>query len=145
MASAAAPAPVPVPVPARVPPPTTTATATATPTPQPSPSSSSSSSSSSSVAPPGTRIPSRPPPLPAGAGRPAASVPGMSDDDLAALHRRYHEAARNTDRPAPSLERMKEQLSKHLPALREQLGTDRVTFEVVVKDGRVVLRPKPQT
>jgi hypothetical protein len=73
----------------------------------------------------------------------ATTVPGMSDEELVALHRRYDEAARTTDRPAPSLARLKEQLAKRIPALKAQLGADRVTFEVAVKDGRVVLRPKP--
>jgi len=31
-----------------------------------------------------------------------------------------------------------------VPQVMAQLGTDQVTFDVAVKDGRVVLRPKPR-
>ena len=42
------------------------------------------------------------PPAPPGPAAPRPSgVPGFSEDDLTALHRRYDEAARTTDRPRP--------------------------------------------
>jgi hypothetical protein len=84
-----------------------------------------------------TAPPARTPARPSG-------IPGMTEDDLAALHRRYDEAARAADRPAPSLAKLREQLTKHVPQVMAQLGTDQVTFDVAVKDGRVVLRPKPR-
>ena len=89
------------------------------------------------VAPTPTPPPARTPARPSG-------IPGMTEDDLAALHRRYDEAARAADRPAPSLAKLREQLTKHVPQVMAQLGTDQVTFDVAVKDGRVVLRPKPR-
>ncbi len=90
--------------------------------------------------------PTRTPPLPPPARTPPrpSGIPGMTEDDLAALHRRYDEAARAADRPAPSLAKLREQLTKHVPQVMAQLGTDQVTFDVAVKDGRVVLRPKPR-
>jgi hypothetical protein len=85
-------------------------------------------------------------PPPTGAAAPAtprpSGVPGFSEDDLAALHRRYDEAARTTDRPAPTLEQLRDRLAKHVPQMIAHLGTEKVEFDVVVKDGRAVLRPK---
>ena len=85
-------------------------------------------------------------PTPHAAPAPAAprpsGVPGFSEDDLAALHRRYDEAARTTDRPAPTLEQLRDRLAKHVPQMITHLGTEKVEFDVVVKDGRAVLRPK---
>ena len=75
---------------------------------------------------------------------PPPAIPGMSEEDLAALHRRYGELARDTGRPAPSLDRLRAQLTRHVPEVMAQLGTSEVTFDVAVKDGRVVLRPKPK-
>jgi hypothetical protein len=89
------------------------------------------------------------PAQPGAAPRPAApaaprpsGVPGFSEDDLAALHRRYDELARTTDRPAPTLEQLRDRLAKHVPQMIAHLGTGKVEFDVVVKDGRAVLRPK---
>jgi len=82
-------------------------------------------------------VPAPPPARPPG-------IPGVSEDELAALHRRYQEAARQTGQPGPSLARLREQLTRHVPQVIAQLGTDQVTFDVAVKDGRVVLRPKPR-
>jgi hypothetical protein len=92
---------------------------------------------------------SSPPPHPGPAQRPAppartSGIPGISEDDLAALHRRYEEAARQTGQAGPTLARLREQLTRHAPAVMAQLGTDQVSFDVAVKDGRVVLRPKPR-
>jgi hypothetical protein len=83
---------------------------------------------------------------PTPATRPEPAVPGMSEADIEALHRRYDEAARNVDkgRPAPTLARLKEILAKQVPQLLAQHGAARVSFDVAVKDGRVVLRAKPQ-
>jgi hypothetical protein len=72
-----------------------------------------------------------------------AAIPGLSDDELAVVHRRYEEAARQTGQPGPTLERLRAQLARHVPQVLAQLGTDQVSFDVSVKDGRVVLRPKP--
>ena len=79
---------------------------------------------------------------PAPAAPRPSGVPGFSEDDLAALHRRYDEAARTTDRPAPTLEQLRDRLAKHVPQMIAHLGTEKVEFDVVVKDGRAVLRPK---
>ena len=92
------------------------------------------------------RRPRRPPPPPRSPPPPRPSgVPGFSEDDLAALHRRYDEAARTTDRPAPTLEQLRDRLAKHVPQMIAHLGTEKVEFDVVVKDGRAVLRPEDRT
>jgi len=86
--------------------------------------------------------PEAPPARAAATAAPRPSgVPGFSEDDLAALHRRYDEAARTTDRPAPTLEQLRDRLAKHVPQVMAHLGTE-VAFDVVVKDGRAMLRPK---
>jgi hypothetical protein len=90
-------------------------------------------------APAANESPPAPPPPPV--SRPSG-IPGFSEDDLAALHRRYDEAARTTDRPAPTLEQLRDRLAKHVPQMIAHLGTEKVEFDVVVKDGRAVLRPK---
>jgi len=95
-------------------------------------------------------IPAAPSPAPVAAAAGGASpgggapsgVPGFSEDDLAALHRRYDEVARTTDRPAPTLAQLRDRLAKHVPQVIAHLGTEKVEFDVVVKDGRAVLRPK---
>ncbi len=96
---------------------------------------------SSPPAQPGTAATTPAPPGPA-AQRPSG-VPGFSEDDLTALHRRYDEAARTTDRPAPTLEQLRDRLAKHVPQMIAHSGAGKVEFDVVVKDGRAVLRPKP--
>jgi len=86
------------------------------------------------------------PPRAQAAAAPAAprpsGVPGFSEDDLAALHRRYDEMARTTALPAPTLDQLRDRLAKHVPQMIARLGTEKVEFDVVVKDGRAVLRPK---
>lgn len=81
---------------------------------------------------------------PAPAAPRPSGVPGFSEDDLAALHRRYDEAARTTDRAAPTLDQLRDRLAKHVPQMLAHTGGGKVEFDVVVKDGRAVLRPKPQ-
>jgi hypothetical protein len=83
-------------------------------------------------------------PVPPAASAPAA-VPGMSDADVEALHARYDQAARSIDgaRRGPSISKLRELLSKRVPVLLSQHGTSRVSFDVEVQDGRVVLRAKP--
>jgi hypothetical protein len=83
-------------------------------------------------------------PAPTARAAPPPGIPGMTEEDLLALHQRYGEAARATGRAAPSLDRLRAQLTRHVPEVMAQLGTPDVTFDVAVKDGRVVLRPKPR-
>jgi len=90
--------------------------------------------------PPAQPAPRMAAPAPA-APRPSG-VPGFSEDELTALHRRYDEMARTTDRPAPTLDQLRDRLAKHVPPMIAHLGTEKVEFDVVVKDGRAVLRPK---
>jgi hypothetical protein len=97
------------------------------------------SAAAGAPAPAANESPPAPPPPPV--SRPSG-IPGFSEDDLAALHRRYDEAARTTDRPAPTLEQLRDRLAKHVPQMIAHLGTEKVEFDVVVKDGRAVLRPK---
>jgi hypothetical protein len=80
---------------------------------------------------------------PAAAG---ASVPGMSEADVQALHRRYQDAARTIGdgRQAPSLEKLKLLLAKRVPELLSRHDAASVSFDVNVKDGRVVLRANPR-
>jgi len=101
------------------------------------------------LAPPGPptpppRAPGAPPARAGAGGGPPGAIPGISEAELAVLHRRYEEAARQTGQAGPSLATLRERLAKHAPQVMAQLGTDKISFEVAVKDGRVVLRPKPR-
>jgi hypothetical protein len=80
----------------------------------------------------------------ASASVPASVAPGFSEADLDALARRYDEAARATagGRPAPPLPKIRAMLAKKVPELLAQHGAAGLTFDVAVKDGRVVLRTR---
>jgi len=86
--------------------------------------------------------PVQPAPVPAPA---PASAPAISDADLEALARRYDQAARTLEpgRAAPPLDKIKAMLARKLPELLAQPGAAAArSFEVAVKDGRVVLRAR---
>jgi len=95
---------------------------------------------------PATATTAAPPPAPPPLVQPApASAPAISDADLEALARRYDQAARTLDpgRAAPPLDKIKAMLARKLPELLAQPGAAAAqSFEVAVKDGRVVLRAR---
>jgi len=74
----------------------------------------------------------------------AEPVPGMSDDAVDDLHRRYEEARRTTgDKRSLTVEQLREMLRKQVPRIMQEHMAFGIDFDVGVKEGRVVLRAKP--
>jgi hypothetical protein len=69
----------------------------------------------------------------------------MTGDELAELHRRYDGASRrlNPSGTGVALDKLKDMLAQRIPKILQEHQASRVTFDVAVKDGRVVLRAKP--
>jgi hypothetical protein len=74
-----------------------------------------------------------------------APPPSLANAELEALARRYESASRALygDRPAPPLDKIKAMLARKVPELTARHGAA-LTFDLAVKDGRVVLRAKPR-
>ncbi len=87
------------------------------------------------------------PPVPPEAARPpvpSSGVPGMSENDLRALHRKYSEARVAAGDNAPvRYESLVATLQKQAPKLLEQPGVRGVRFDVSVRDGKAVLKAIP--
>jgi hypothetical protein len=83
--------------------------------------------------------PTPPPPTP------APTVPGMAEEEILTLQRRYNEAQaglKTAARPI-TVDKLKGMLSQRVPEILRQHGAERVQFDVTTKDGRVVLRARP--
>lgn len=71
----------------------------------------------------------------------SSPVPGMSEAELRELHRRYV----SERGAAVKYETLMANLERQVPALRRQLGCDRLRFVVVRgEDGQILLRALPQ-
>jgi len=96
-------------------------------------------------------LPKAPGPVARPAGPPARppapppALPGMTGDELAELHRRYDGATRrlNPSGTGVALDKLQDMLAQRIPKILQEHQATRVTFDVAVKDGRVVLRAKP--
>jgi hypothetical protein len=83
----------------------------------------------------------RPPPQPA---RPQAAIPGMTEDELHALHRRFVATrAMNGETARVSYETLITSLAKQVPKVLQQPGAKGVRFEVAVQNGRAILKAIP--
>ncbi len=93
-----------------------------------------------------------PPPLPrrapAASGRPAPPRPpppasGMGDDSVRRIYERYLDARRKNNERVDNvkLATLKRSIDKMMPKLRQKHAGKRIDFEVVVKNGRVGLKP----
>jgi hypothetical protein len=86
----------------------------------------------------------RPPPPPAA---PAASIPGMNEEELRALHKRFVATrAMNGETARVSYETLVNSLSKQVPRVLQQpgaKGAKGVRFEVAVQNGRAILKAIP--
>jgi hypothetical protein len=92
--------------------------------------------------------PARPPapPRPAVAPRPRTppNIPGMSEDDLRALHRKFTEARRASGEKAQvSYETLVTSLAKQVPNVLKQSGASGVRFDVAVQGGKAVVKAFP--
>ena len=97
-------------------------------------------------------LPGRAPPSPnapvapvaARPASPASGVPGMSENDLRALHKKYSEARAAAGDKAPvRYESLVATLQKQAPKFLEQPGVRAVRFDVSVRDGKAVLKAIP--
>lgn len=75
--------------------------------------------------------------------RPAgnAAVTALSEDRLRSLHDRLNEANQKANQPSVSLEGLSRSLRAAETKLRAQYGSRRIDFEVLVKDGKPVVKP----
>jgi len=74
--------------------------------------------------------------------KPAAAHAGLSDDRVRELHARLVEAKRQTqDAGSVSVEGLAKSLKATEAKLREQHKNRRIDFDVVIKDGKAVLKP----
>lgn len=89
----------------------------------------------------------RPPaPRPAAQPPPASSdMGGMSEQKLQQLHRVYLEAKRRTgERSSLTLDTLRSQVQKQVPAIKQKHGCQNVDFKVVLKDGKAMLKAIPK-
>lgn len=91
---------------------------------------------------PGRPAPPPPPGRPA-PPRPPAAAGGLGDDDVKRIFDRYVEARKQVGkRPdGVSYEKLASQIRKMEPQLQKKHAGKRIDFEVVVKDGKVGLKP----
>jgi len=86
----------------------------------------------------------RPPPPPP---RPPAAIPGMNEDELRALHKRFVATrAMNGETARVSYETLVNSLAKQVPKVLQQpgaKGAKGVRFEVAVQNGRAILKAIP--
>jgi hypothetical protein len=140
------PAPIAVSVPARAkpqalpdPPPEPVAPRRVDPSPQPR-------SAPRAARPPEEPRPARaqPPPKPARPAAPAAEASGgLSDDRVKELHARFVQAKRdNKEGGQVSLEGLAKTLRDTESKLRAQYKNRKIDFEIVVKDGKTIVKPK---
>jgi hypothetical protein len=82
-----------------------------------------------------------PPPV-----RPAAGAPRVEDSDLRRVYERYIDARRRNNERTDNVpfETVAQNIRKMLPHLEQKHSGKRIEFEVVVKDGKVGLKPVPR-
>jgi hypothetical protein len=87
----------------------------------------------------------RPPGVVPAPARPVALPPGMDEAKVRELHRRYVDARRaHGDQSEVRFEQILATVQKQGPKILEQHGARSVEFDVVVKDGKVVLKATPR-
>jgi hypothetical protein len=93
------------------------------------------------AAPPNAR---KPPPAPGRAAVPASN--GLSDEQILDLYQRYVSARRDNKERTDNvrIETVAKTVRDMMPKLKEKHAGKQIDFEVVVKDGRVALKPVPK-
>jgi hypothetical protein len=93
------------------------------------------------------------PPVPGGAAKPSPApvpaalpnIPGMSESELRALHKKYVDArAQAGEAGNVSYQSLVNSLAKQVPKVLEQPGVRGVRFDVAVQNGKAVLKAFPQ-
>lgn len=91
--------------------------------------------------PPRPAPPAAPPAAAARPPAPAANA-GIADERLRALHKSYLEARAQTNASAVSYEKLANNIREQEKKLREQHRGRNVDFDVVVKDGKAIIKPR---
>ncbi|HEY7954180.1 MAG TPA: MXAN_5187 C-terminal domain-containing protein [Polyangia bacterium] len=91
-------------------------------------------------------IPKMPPPIPRPAARstPVPLVPGMSELELRALHRKFVDARRASGETEVTYQALVQSLARQVGKVLEQPGVRSVRFDVAVQNGRAVLKAIPK-
>jgi hypothetical protein len=77
--------------------------------------------------------------------KPLPTVPGMSEGDLRALHKKFSLARIASGEPATvSFEALVNSLARQVPKVLEQPGVRAVRFDVAVQNGKAILKAFPQ-
>lgn len=98
---------------------------------------------------PAANVP-RPAPRPAAAAAPmtspsSATLGGLSEQKLQQLHKVYVEAKRRTGEQSNlTLDALRAQVAKQVPAIQQKHGCQQVDFKVVLKDGKAMLKAIPK-
>lgn len=80
-------------------------------------------------------------PRPAPAERPAAAAAARADPKARELHERLVAASKAAKRPAVSLESLEKTMKSTEASLRAKHPNRRIEFDIVLKDGKPVLKP----
>ncbi|MBX3248402.1 MAG: hypothetical protein KF901_14580, partial [Myxococcales bacterium] len=78
---------------------------------------------------------------------PAARGPspgGLGESELRRIHAQYVDASRRAGASDMSYEKLAQRIKTMEPELKKKHGGKAIDFEVVVKDGRVGLKPVPK-
>jgi hypothetical protein len=72
---------------------------------------------------------------------PAATPPSAEDTRLRELHTRLQQAKQQTNEPKVSFEGMAKSVRAAEAKLREQHKDRKIDFDVVIKDGKAIVKP----
>jgi hypothetical protein len=86
--------------------------------------------------------PASPAPTPAAAAPPAANSSALSHDRIVAIHAAYQKARAETNASAVSLEKLERNIRETEAQLRAKHQGKNIDFEVGVKDGKAILKPR---
>lgn len=92
--------------------------------------------------PPPPPLPGRPPPAPRPPDASAAGAGSLSDQRMRRLYDEYTSARRSNNEGEVRYEALVRSIEKMLPELNKKHGGKQIDFDVVVKDGRVGLKPR---
>jgi hypothetical protein len=85
-----------------------------------------------------------PPPAPTAPPKPTPAIPGMNEDELRALHKRFvAQRTMNGEAGKVTYEVLVNSLAKQVPKVLQQPGAKGVRFEVAVQNGRAILKAIP--
>ena len=76
---------------------------------------------------------------------PSSTLGGLSEQKLQQLHKVYVEAKRRTGEQSNlTLDALRAQVAKQVPAIQQKHGCQQVDFKVVLKDGKAMLKAIPK-